>query len=93
MKDVILLDYDIQIENGDIKLGEARQQDLELICKAEKGQFYQYPRLGVGIERQLNGSRTPLEIKGDIRENLNQDNFIISDIKIDKDFNIYIDAE
>ena len=93
MKDVLLLDYDIQIENGDIKLGEARQQDLELICKAEKGQFYQFPRLGVGIERQINGSRTPLEIKGDIRENLNQDNFIVNEIKIDNEFNIYIDAE
>jgi len=93
MKDVLLIDYDIQIENGDIKLGESRQQDLELICKAEKGQFYQFPRLGVGIERQLNGSRTPLEIKGDIRENLNQDNFIVNEIKIDNEFNIYIDAE
>jgi len=93
MKDVILLENDIQIENGDIKLAEARQQDMELICKAEKGQFYQYPRIGVGIERQLNGSRTPLEIKGDIRENLLQDNFVVNEIKIDNNFNIYIDAE
>lgn len=93
MKDVLLLDYDIQIENGDIKVGEARQQDLELICKSEKGQFYQYPKIGVGIERELNSSRSILELKGIIRDNLKQDNFVISDIKIDSNYNIYIDAE
>jgi len=93
MKDVLLTEYDIVIENGDIKLGEARQQDIELILKSEKGQFYQYPRLGVGIEQQLNGSKTPVEIKGTIRDNLNQDNFKVNEIKIDNNFNIYIDAE
>lgn len=93
MIDIILQDYDIVIENGDIKIDEARQQDLELICKAEKGQFYQYPKIGVGIEQQLNGSRTPIEIKGLIRDSLNQDEFIINEIKIDNNFNIYIDAE
>lgn len=93
MKDILLTEYDIVIENGDIKLGEARQQDIEFICKAEKGQFYQYPRLGVGIENQLNGSRSPVEIKGLIRDNLLQDNFVIYQIKIDNNFNIYIDAE
>jgi len=93
MKDILLVDYDINIVDGDIQVGEARQQDLEIICKAEKGQFYQHPKIGVGIEREVNGSKTPLELKGIIRENLKQDNFIISSIKIDKDFNIYIDAE
>ena len=93
MTDIILQDYDIVIENADIKLDEARQQDLELICKSEKGQFYQYPRIGVGIERQLNGGKTPLEIKGLIRENLVMDNFLVNEIKIDNNFNIYIDAE
>jgi len=93
MKDILLVDYDINIVDGDIHVGEARQQDMEIICKAEKGQFYQYPKIGVGIEREVNGSKTPLELKGIIRDNLKQDNFIISDIKIDKDFNIYIDAE
>jgi hypothetical protein len=92
MIDILLKNNDINIVNGDIEIGEARQQDIELICKSEKGQFYQYPKLGVGIERQLNGSKSITEIKGEIRDNLLQDNFIVKYIKI-KDNNIYIDAE
>lgn len=93
MKDVLLLEYDIQIVNGDILIDESRQQDIEIICKTEKGQFYQYPKLGVGIEKMINGSRTPLEVKSIIRDNLNQDNFNIKEIKVTNDYNIYIDAE
>jgi hypothetical protein len=93
MKDIILQEYDIIISNGDIQVSDARQQDIELICKAEKGQFYQYPRIGVGIDKQLNGSKTPSVLKGIIRDNLLMDNFVVNQVKIDNNYNIYIDAE
>ena len=97
MKDLELDNYfDLQVSNGDFKIDDVRQQDILLICKAQKGHFYQHPKLGVGLETLLNSNFIRNSINKEIRENLIQDNFKIKEINISGvvgDYNVYIDAE
>ena len=42
---------DLEILNGDIFVNESDSQHLEFIITADKGQFRQFPLIGVGIRR------------------------------------------
>ncbi len=47
--------YDIDIKNGDFVIGESDVQHIRHICEGEQGQYKQYPKLGLGIRKYLNG--------------------------------------
>ena len=52
----ILLDKtgDLDIQNGDIVIGYSDNQHQEHILLANKGDYKQFPELGVGINKMLN---------------------------------------
>ena len=44
---------DIKIINGDLVIGESDQQDVEIVFKAHKGEFKEFPILGFGASLYL----------------------------------------
>jgi hypothetical protein len=72
-KDILLDgDFDLQIKDGDFVLGDDLEQRAVQIIRADKGQYKQFPPLGVGIESALNSPLTP-QLKREIELQLAAD--------------------
>lgn len=84
---------DLKILNGDFVVDKSDQQHVEDILRAKPGQFYQWPLLGVGIENFRNASLSGQRLKQDVKLNLRSDNMRTTFLRIDPDFNLYINAE
>lgn len=54
-KDILLKDDDLWIRNGDFVVDESDLQHIYLIIRLHKGNIKQYPLIGVGEERLING--------------------------------------
>ncbi len=68
------------ISNGDFVIGEANAQHIEAICESEQGHWKQYPVIGVGLKRQINGSFDSVFFQK-LRIQLELDLFDVEDIK------------
>lgn len=77
-----LRDVDFIIENGDIKITNTNEQDSYYILEANKGQFYQTPRLGVGLVKYQNADINKNEIRKIIRTELKRDNFKVNNVYV-----------
>jgi hypothetical protein len=53
--DFVLTDGDLTINNGDFVLDETQNQDAWLIMAHHKGSFKQFPLIGIGESRLING--------------------------------------
>lgn len=86
---------DIQIVNGDIKIGESDSQHIEHIMIAGKGQFRQFPLIGVGIQNMINGTPNRQLLRQTIQLQLESDGYNVRAITISPTnaLNINIDAE
>lgn len=58
---------DIVIRNGTIAIGVTDEQNAQLIVLAEKGEFKEYPQLGVGISQFLKSTGRENELLRTIR--------------------------
>ncbi len=85
-------DQDLQIVDGDILIGASDQQHVEYIMKADRGHFRQYPLIGVGIERNINGPVNVQEIKQRIERQLESDNYNVRKVEVTLAGKISIDA-
>jgi hypothetical protein len=85
-------DGDLEITNGDFYLSESDQEHIKHILQSNKGYWLEEPLLGVGIINELNGNRSKLELKQNIRRQLVFDNYNVEKINITNDFKIGIDA-
>ncbi len=83
---------DIDIDGGDFRLTDSDQVHIEHILKSNKGYWFEYPLLGVGIISEQNGSKSRQQLKQDIRRQLVYDNFSIREINISRDNEIDINA-
>lgn len=84
-KDVILdSDGDMEILNGDIFINESDSQHVEMILTADKGQFRQFPLIGVGIKKFSNGPFSPQAIKQSIKLQLESDGYNVRKIDVSK---------
>lgn len=95
-KDIILDDTgDFSILNGDLSVGESDSQHVDHIVTADLGHFRQWPLLGVGIMREIQGDFNPQELKQNIRLQLESDDYIVKQININtgEEFLVDIDAE
>jgi hypothetical protein len=86
---------DLIILNGDFKVNESDSQHVEHIVIADKGQFRQFPLIGVGIKKTINGSVNPQRVKQQIKLQLESDGFNVRQIEVNPNdpLNIQIDAE
>lgn len=75
-----IIDGDLQIKDGDLLLDESEQFHINDIVIQNEGEQKQFPLLGVGALRFLNGSETFDEIKKRIIVQLESDNFQIEEI-------------
>ena len=92
MTDILLDDIgDLAIENGDIVWGYSNNRHQEHILIANKGEFKEFPELGVGLNRMLSDDDyMPLLIEA--KKNLEYDGMKINNIKFEENGNLNIDG-
>lgn len=73
---------DLTIKNGDFAITESSQQETNLILNVFKGNYFQFPTLGVGIISLIGGSTPSLQIEAEIESQMVQDGFIVDSINI-----------
>jgi hypothetical protein len=83
VKDFIFDNDDIVIENGDFKLTESDTYHIRDIIEGYKGQYYKEPLIGVGIGRYDHASDSEIEIKREIKIQLESDNYKVDDITVE----------
>lgn len=83
---------DLSFENGDFDIGFSDYQHQEHILMATKGEFKEFPELGVGLNRMLSDDDyTSFLI--DAKKNLEYDGMKINNIKFQENGNLNIDGE
>jgi hypothetical protein len=84
-KDIQVVNDEVQIKNGDFYVNDSDQQHVEHILKANPGQFYQHPLIGVGVFRYTNASVNPSAVKQRIKLHLKSDNYRIDKLVVKQD--------
>jgi hypothetical protein len=89
----ILLDSngDLSFKNGDLEIGYSDNQHQEHILIANKGEFREFPELGVGIIQMLNDDDY-LPVLIEAKKNLEYDGMKINNIKFEENGNLNIDG-
>jgi hypothetical protein len=93
-QDFIFTD-DLVIQNGDFLVDESDTMHIEHILKADKGQFRQWPLIGVGALRLKGASVDRVAISQAIRVQLMADNFLVKSVKVSSgdQMRVQIDAK
>lgn len=78
----LLRDAEFYISNGDVAYGETLEQDIYLILQAGKGNFYQSPRVGLGLQKKINSSINKVELRQQITDTLKADNIKVDSIQL-----------
>jgi hypothetical protein len=73
---------DIPLKFGDFIVAESEQAHIEDIIVSNKGEYRQYPLLGVGALNFLNGNTGLDEVRRRISTQLKYDNFVIKSISL-----------
>lgn len=82
VKDIILLDGDLHIVNGDFDVQESDSQHIELIIDSWIGSWKQYPLCGIGIDNYVKSSGQSLALKRSISVQLEADGFTEIDVYV-----------
>lgn len=64
---------DLLIQNGSLTIADTSEQNAQMIVCAEKGEFKEYPQLGVGITRYLKSVGREREMLREIKVQLSFD--------------------
>jgi len=73
-------DYNLRIENGDFVVGESTRQHQDLLLLADKGEFKQFPTIGIGILRYLEDYSGD-NLAREIRTEFNKDGMNVKEIR------------
>ena len=73
---------DLVIKDGDFTITESSQQEVDLLLNVFPGNYFQYPKLGIGIISRLAGSEPTLKIEVDIASAMKADGFIVDSINV-----------
>lgn len=93
MTDIVLDDQnDILIENGDFIIGDTDNQNQKLIVIANKGEFKEFPEVGVGIQNMLSDD-DPTDVLIEIKRQLEYDGMQIDDVSLTQDGKLIIDGK
>lgn len=90
MQDFIIND-DIVFENGDLLIGQADSQHQKHILIAEKGEYKQFPELGVGILNLLN-SEDATAMLIEAKRNFEYDRMRVKELRFTDDNTLIVDA-
>lgn len=92
MTDILLDNFgDLDLTGGDLNISYSDNQHQEHILLANKGEFREFPEIGVGIDKMLSDDDyVPILIE--MKKNLEYDGMKIKNIKIDDNGNLDIDG-
>lgn len=92
INDILLnANMDIEITDGDFKVGDATGQSMKMLLVSQKGEWKQNPDVGVGVADYLKGER-PGGLKAEIKRQLKADGATIKNIRVFDNGTINIDA-
>lgn len=93
MKDFLLDDNgDLLIQNGDFVIGESDNQHQLDILLSEKGEWKEFPEIGVGINEMLSDDDF-VEFLIEAKKNLEYDGMSINNIEFTGDGKLNIDGK
>ncbi len=76
------IDGDLKIVAGDLVLGESDTQNVFDLINSERGEFKQYPQVGLGIYGYLNSEMDQYALTQQISIQLNADGFNTSNMVV-----------
>ena len=92
MNDIILdTNGDLSFQNGDLGFGYSDNQHQEHILIANKGEYREFPEIGVGIAQMLDDDDY-LSVLIEAKKNLEYDGMKINNIKFEENGNLNIDG-
>ena len=83
---------EMQFQGGDFLIKLSDQQHIQHILKASKGQYYQHPLTGLGIDNFKGSSLNPQFLQQEIKTQLKADNIQPKVVDVKPDFTVNIDA-
>jgi phage baseplate assembly protein W len=86
-KDLLMIENDLLIKDGDYVVGESTQQHIEHILLARPGEYKNVPWIGVALEDYIQGPQTPIieeEIKRKIRLHIESDGAKVGIIELNQ---------
>lgn len=82
MEDILLdQDFDLLIQNGDLVIGPSSEQHQQLLLLSNKGDWRQFPMVGVGVREYLK-DEDENSMVGEIKEQFEMDGMEVKDIRI-----------
>lgn len=81
MKDILLINDDVAVLNGDFSLGESYTQEVACILKLNQGELKSDPILGPNLLRLINSNASQTELQTLIKINLARDGKDYTDVK------------
>lgn len=82
MNDALLNeDFDLELTNGDLSIGQSDQQNVQLILSYSPGSLKQFPITGCSLIKATNGTVSRF-MQNTIRQQLMNDGFKIKKLKI-----------
>ena len=96
VKDISVKEDGLQFKNGDFLIELSNNMHIQHILQANTGQYYQYPLIGVGIRNYIKSPMGILNLRKNIRLNVESDNVKINNLDVVgtiDDFTINLDAE
>lgn len=92
MKDVLLDEsFDLQINSDDFVMGDSTHQNQGLILLANKGEFRQFPFVGVGLKLYIEDDRLGA-MRAELAQQLELDGMTVKNIAILTNGTVEIDA-
>ncbi|AMA48982.1 hypothetical protein [Flavobacterium covae] len=92
MRDILLdTNGDLSFKNGDVEIGYSDNQHQEQILLANKGEFREFPELGVGIIQMLDDDDY-MSVLIEAKKNLEYDGMKINNIKFEENGILNIDG-
>jgi hypothetical protein len=84
-------DFSPVIENGDFVVGNNSLMQQKKLLLAQKGEFREFPTLGVGLADFLESDTTE-GLEGTIRQEFENDGLRVRKLKVYDDFTVDIEA-
>ncbi|MRJ09169.1 oxidase [Ornithobacterium rhinotracheale] len=93
MQDILTnTENDLQIKEGDFLVGNAHSQHQKHILTANKGEYKEFPEVGVGIVQMLADDRYT-EMLIETKKQLEYDGMQIKDVSLQPNGNLIIDGK
>lgn len=92
MKDILIDEnYQVACANGDFVTGDSDLQQQQLLLLADKGDWKQFPTVGVGVRRYLK-SDEPETLLAEIKKEYQRDGMKVKEVELLGDGTLNVDA-